>query len=348
MITLTPMLVQYLTGLCCLRTTPEAVDIILGDMVLDPAAEKKRDVDITVTIAGSEGLTHAFKAYEVKRERTPLDVSTVEKLCIKLADMPSVTHRAIVSISGFSEGAKKKAAHHGVELYEFKPWTRPLQEQFPELTMQESIEEHFQFKKALLCWIEPSYALVSHSAKNGFLVQSSDRLFDSEGKQHGKFQTFGEYQHELLLRSTEILFPLEPAATVLKTFPIPFSVAEGARSMSPAWPHTHTFDVAGDAVYIDAGGDICRLDIVTINGHLQWQRSNDKPLYYILENVKNGEAFAGAIISEEIRDGHMTALVFSPHTREIGVHFVRLAEKHLNCIRNLKLKLPEEPSEREA
>ena len=33
-------------------------------------------------------------------------------------------------------------------------------------------------------------------------------------------------------------------------------------------------------------------------------------------------------------------LVFSAKTREIGVHFVRLSEKHLNAIRRLKIDIP--------
>jgi len=99
---LSPMLVQYLVGLCCLKWHPDAVNITVGDMVLDPAASKQRDVDVTVTISESGSITHAFKAYEVKHESNPLDVADVEQLCLKLLDMPSVTHRAIVSASGFT------------------------------------------------------------------------------------------------------------------------------------------------------------------------------------------------------------------------------------------------------
>ena len=45
----TPMVVQYLVGLCCLNHDPTAVEIILGDMVYDEAAQKPRDVDVTVS-----------------------------------------------------------------------------------------------------------------------------------------------------------------------------------------------------------------------------------------------------------------------------------------------------------
>jgi hypothetical protein len=337
---LAPMLVQYLVGLCCLKWDPDAIDVTIGDMVLDTAAGKERDFDVTVTIAESGSLTHAFKAYEVKRENAPLDVTDVEQLCLKLLDMPSITHRAIVSASGFTAGAQAKAAHHGVEVFVLRPWTRPLQEQFPSLTMQGTPEECFPLTKTLLCWVQPQYALVALEAKGKFTVQPEDRLLDASGQPHSKYSTFADYQHELLLRSTKILFPLEPAATVYRTFPVPLSAREGATPAGPAWPHTHTLDVARDAVHVTTENGNCRLDFVTVNGHLQWQRSSDKPLYYVVERIPGGEAFAGALIATEMREGHMTGLVFSPKTREIGVHFVRLAEKHVNAIRRLTLEIP--------
>ena len=199
--------------------------------------------------------------------------------------------------------------------------------------------------KVLLCWVQPQFAIVVPAAKGAFTVQPNDALLNAVGGQHGKRQTFAAYQSELLLRSTEVLFPLEPAATVARTFPIPFSAPEGITPAGPAWPHTHTLDVASDTVHLDTGSGVCRVERVTITGHLQWQRSTDKPLYYVVDHIPSGEAFAGAMISTGERDGHMTALVFSPKTRDIAIHFVRLAEKHHNCIRRLKLEFPDTRAE---
>ena len=61
---LTPMTVQYLVALCCLRHDPDAVDVTVGDMVMDEAAEKERDVDVTVTITDDSGQISAFEAAE--------------------------------------------------------------------------------------------------------------------------------------------------------------------------------------------------------------------------------------------------------------------------------------------
>lgn len=336
---LSPMLVQYLIGLCSLKWNPDAVDITIGDMVYDSTAEKHRDVDVTVTVKEGGQITHAFKAYEVKHEGHPLDVATTEQLCLKLLDMPDITHRAIVSSSGFTDSAQKKAARHGVELYALRQWTRPLKEQFPQLEMDGTVEEHFPMTKLLLCWCQNQLSLVARTAKEPFQVQPQDMLFTSRGKPHPNFKTYEKYHHELLLRSTEILLPLEPAASVARIFPVPFKVPDGEVPCGPAWPHTHTLDVASDDVFVDTGNGRCRLDLVTISGMLQWQRSTDAFHYYVIEHLPDGEAFAGAIVSTECREGQMTCLVFSPKTCEIGIELVRLAERHHRAIRNLKLDI---------
>lgn len=339
-LSLSPMLVQYLVGLCCLRWDSEAVDVTIGDIVYDACAEKKRDVDVTVTVSEQGQPTYAFKAYEVKRESQALDVTDVEQLCLKLLDMPGVTHRAIVSSSGYTSGAVNKAAKHGVELYALREWTRPLQEQFPAFTMQGTVADCFPLETYLLCWPTFHFHLVAHNAQGNFAVRDEDAIFDSAGVPHKRFRSFAEYKHELLLRSTEILCTIEPAVTVFRTFPVPFTAPSDDVPSGPAWPHTHTLDVAADGVYVDTGSGQHCLDSVTISGQLEWQRSSDKPAYYVVERVPGGEAFAGALISKDLREGQMKCLVFSPKTREIGVNFVRLAAKHRNAIRGLKLDLP--------
>ena len=333
---LTPMLVQYLVGLCCLRWDPDTIDVILGDMVLDSAAGKERDVDVTVTIAESPGVIRAFKAYEVKREENALDVADVEQLCQKLRDMPKVTHRAIVSASGFTDGALRKAAFHGVELYSIKPWTRPLQEQFPNLAMEGLPGAVFKSTQMLLIWSSWHLHIVAPEAKGSFTWRAHDRVFDENAKTHSRFATIGDYERELLLRSTEILVPLEPASKILNDNS---SIEESGRNVGPSWTHTHTLEVTNDGAYIEVLGKLVRINQVTINGHLQWRKGDD-PKYYVIERVPSGDAFAGAIVAMEPREGRMKGLVFSPRTRSIGVHFVQLAEKHYNMIRRLRLESP--------
>lgn len=336
-IPISPMLVQYLVGLCCLRWHPNDVTVTIGDMVVDAAAGKARDVDVTVTAAGPAGDTHAFKAYEVKHEGKPLDVAVVEQLAIKLNDMPSVTHKAIVSASGFTDGAKAKAARHDVKLYDIRPWTRPLQEQFPALTMTGTPTECFPMSSVLLCWIGHSFQIISPQAKSGFHVRAEDPIFNKAGKKHSTYKTFGLLTDEMLLRSTEILYPIEPAATVMRTFPVPYPSAEGEVGAGPSWPHTHTLDVRGDGIFVLTDEGQLQIEALTINGSLQWQREPGA-LYYVMEDAMTGEAFAGALIANKPRQGQMVALVLTPDSRDIRIEFVTLTPEQKNFISGLTLK----------
>jgi hypothetical protein len=83
---------------------------------------QERDVDITITTRDSGGSWSVFVGLEVKAHKRPLNSEQVEQLVQKLWDMPSITHRAIVSASGFTKPAIRKAEHHNVDLYELKDW----------------------------------------------------------------------------------------------------------------------------------------------------------------------------------------------------------------------------------
>jgi hypothetical protein len=307
-------------------------------MVLDTAAGKARDVDVTVTLKETPDVTRAFKAYEVKREKTALDVADVEQLCQKLLDMPSITHRAIVSASPFTAPAQAKARQHGVELYVLLPWEERLDAQFPALPMKGLPQECIRFSRTLLYWVDTQLAVVAADAKNEFEITAVDRLSRADGSPHQGFPTFADYAFELQLRSTEILFPLEPAETIRRTFsPTPIG-AESAVALGPRWPHTHTLDVERDGVFFSTNGGLVQLTSVTINGSLQWQQTNEKPIYYVIERLPDRTPYAGAVVATGAREGTMYGLLFSPTSRDVSVHNVHLANKHLHAIRMLKLK----------
>jgi hypothetical protein len=335
---LTPMLVQYLVGLCCLRRHPTAVDITIGDMVLDKSVEKDRDVDITVTLEETPGVIRAFKAYEVKKEKTPLDVTEVEQLCMKLHDMPSVTYKAIVSSSGFTAPAQKKARHHGVELFSMQPWVGRLEDDFPELGMSGIPQECLQYGgQMLLYWIGPNLQLTTPSHPGAYSVEAGDPILLMNGNPHPKYATFDDYRRDLLARSTGILYNLEPAISVLRIFPAQRTDASSTISVTPPWPHTHSIDTAKDDAHIRVDGSVHKIETVTINGHLQWQRKDTVPEYLLLKNQLDGKPFASAMVALGQRENEMIGLVLSPVSRAIGVHNVQLEEKHKNMIRKLKL-----------
>ena len=114
--------IHYIVGLLSRATHPDSVDVDMGNYVLDEASETRRDVDVTITVRNLDGSISVFKGIEVKAHSRKLGSEAVEQLTQKMKDMPAITHRAIVSASGFTGPAVKKAKKHGVELYELKEW----------------------------------------------------------------------------------------------------------------------------------------------------------------------------------------------------------------------------------
>lgn len=330
------MLVQYLVGLCCTRHDPEAVRITLGDMVLDSAAGKKRDVDVTVTVDEPAGTSQVFMAYEVKREGAPLDVSVVEQLTIKLQDMPAVTHKAIVSTSGFTSGAVTKAASHGVELYELQSWSGNLEDDFPDYGLTGPASEVFMWGgSSNLYWKDWSTYLIAPGGPASFSSQSEDAVFTAAGAPHAIYRTVDELEQALLLRSTIELFPHEPAQTLLLAPP---QAVEGGIRVSPKLPHSHTLDIASEEVFLMLEDRPVQLQKVVVSGSLQWESSVAEPEYYVMRNIAGGEIFAGAMVALGPEPGQMMGLVLSPDTETIGVHRVHLSPEQLNIIRELTIQ----------
>lgn len=200
-------------------------------------------------------------------------------------------------------------------------------------------EECFPLEQFWLTWHDWNIWLVADESYALFNANPEARLFDKTGNYHKRFATLDEFFQELLLRPTEILYRIQPASTVRRTFPVPFSVAGSDRPAGPAWPHTHTLDLASDEVYLEFAAVKRLLDAATITGYLRWERGIERGQYYVIESVPGGDAFAGALIAKEKRDGHMTCLVLARNAKDIAVEFVRLPEKHLNTIRELRLRV---------
>lgn len=119
---LTPNDVHYLVGFLSLACGAENVEVDLGKRVYDSACRTRRDVDVTITARNADGSQSAFKGIEVKAHKRPLGSEHVEQLTQKLRDMPAITARGIVSASGFTKPATRKAEHHGIDLYELADW----------------------------------------------------------------------------------------------------------------------------------------------------------------------------------------------------------------------------------
>ncbi len=257
--------------------------------------------------------------------------------------MPAITHRAIVSASNFTGGAIAKAEAHDVELYVIKPWTEPIAKQFPDFPNAGRPEEFFPpFESRLLYWMEERLNLLVPDGPPSFNFDDSTPVFTSKGRGHKKFANMKEFSDAIRYRSTVILFPLEPASTMLRTFLFASTPNIEDYEAGPAWPHTHTFGVKEDQVFLKFGEKLAVIDSVTISGKLQWRSRKRVPEFYILESIRGGRVCGGAAIANfGTDDGRMLAITFPPYSRSLGVHQFQLNEKQRNIIRGLKIPLPQ-------
>ena len=133
---LTPTDTHLLAGILTKLTSPESVEIVLGNMMYDQASERKRDIDIAVKYVNEKEEEVAFVGIHVKDHTRPLGSPEVEQLCLHFKDTPSIQRGGIISASGYTKPGIRKAIYHGIDLYELKVWNR-----------NSSVLEHMQFPK---------------------------------------------------------------------------------------------------------------------------------------------------------------------------------------------------------
>ncbi|OBH87973.1 hypothetical protein A5681_01350 [Mycobacterium scrofulaceum] len=334
---LSPMLVQYLVGLCALRWDANAVDIevTLGDMVPDEASETERDVDVTVTVNAPDGV-YAFKGYEVKHWGNPLSVDDVDALVTKFNDMPSVTHRAIVSSSGFSESAIRKAQRHDLDLYTISPWTEPIASQFPDLPMTGVPSEVFNTLVMNLVW--PRQHQQHHLGVDAPLTEitGATTLFDRDGNEHPIYGDVGTMIEAMVVRSAGILWRLRPMQDRLEPYKQAFHARATPMPEEPEWPYAHTLDTTNDGIYTRASdGNLYLINNFTLHGQLKWERQ--QVLHVAMQKVPTGEIFAGAVVGLSDVPGQMWAIVLPAEGRTLHFTRVQLERKHLNSIRELTI-----------
>lgn len=175
--------VHYLTGLLQVVTSPRPVEVELGSMVLDDAAETERDVDVTVKYKFDNESTSVLVGLEVKDHARPLDVTHVEQLGAKMNDMGAITDRAIVSASGFSEPAIRKALKHGIRLLELEEWD-PRDDVFPA-----GMTHWKTFRERVVAWDGLQVSFNPNEASDPELqaaLESNAALVDDAGAPLGK------------------------------------------------------------------------------------------------------------------------------------------------------------------
>lgn len=102
------------------------------------------------------------------------------------------------------------------------------------------------FSQRLLCWYGAKLNLVAPAARRSFSIADADSPLDSTGAIHPRYKTFDEYRDEVLLRSTGILYNLEPATTMLHSLP---EFHSAALAVTTEWPYAHKSSANLIAVY---------------------------------------------------------------------------------------------------
>ena len=172
---LTPVDIHCLVGLLSLVSQPDSVDVELGAMVHDHAAHKERDVDVVITYNDMANGQSILTGIEVKKHTRPLTVEHVEQLFAKLADMPTLGIKGIVSASGYTTGAVNKAKAHGIELFLLSDWNRGIND-FGHI----AANCEFTFISKMLTWVGvPKIIYRSSIRSEGLskLLRSNPKLY---------------------------------------------------------------------------------------------------------------------------------------------------------------------------
>ena len=92
--------------------------IVSSNVKLTDINGVQREIDVLVETIVHQ--TPIIIAFECKDYNRPIAIKVVDEFISKCADIPSINSRVIVATKGFSEGARKKAKSHNIQLYTFE------------------------------------------------------------------------------------------------------------------------------------------------------------------------------------------------------------------------------------
>jgi hypothetical protein len=299
---LTPIDVHFLVGLLTLVSRPDGVELELGSMVLDTVADENRDVDITVRSLGEGGTVSIFEGIEVKHHKRPLDVTHIEQLCAKLRDMPDILAPGIVSSSGYTEPATRKATHNGVTLYSLCDWTAPMklggvmlsdELKFREQTYKWVTMPHIQFN--------PNLHLPDSIKKQ---IEPDTPVFDRNGIPLLHTPTYRALADNLASQTT--------ALSEQQGQPLEMKVGE-IRSVA--------FNITLEhEPYIVAGTTRITLSQARLTGELACVEKVITPMFKVLVRYEDQQPFVGCAVFE-MSMGNLAGISVDPSRK---VHFINV------------------------
>jgi hypothetical protein len=317
---LTPTDVHYLVGLLTLVSTPEDVEITLGDLVYDSTADEDRDVDVTVSYKDADGSISVFKGIEVKKHLRPLDVIHVEQLIAKLNDMPSMNHRAIVSSSGYTKPARRKADAHGVELFELVDWKNTMEgfqhvKFAPWLKAQQTV---FDWASLPVIIFNPNQPIPDETLSQ---IKNGTSICDASGKVYVECPTVEQFIKNLMfdalinIRNEERIIDL-PLGTVKDV------------SIHITYPYE---------IYVELKDVKLQLKEALIIGQVVKVGSDLSPVFKVLMKVGESKPHVGCAIAE-IFNGGLIGITVSQVDRSVKLIHIPLSDRNRKKIQMQRLK----------
>lgn len=237
-------------------------------MLYDDKAEENRDVDITIRLKDVDDRNRLFIAYEAKHQKRKVGTQQVEQLIQKGKDIPELIEMNIVSSSGFTEPAKKKAKAHNVNLYLLTEWEdNEVFEQFKILPGAEYHEWELEWLD-----IEEEHFVTPDDLELDAKEPLSPFVCTGDGKPRLPEQNLTDFLQEMKRHWAATLNFYYPPNLRLPNIPIPVEAA---------------IHLEGEKLYALAGKHFIPLREIQILGTIIWRKTTHSILRKIL--IKEGE-----------------------------------------------------------
>jgi hypothetical protein len=297
----------------------DGVEIELGSMVYDEAAEEERDVDVTVKSTDNEGVVSAFEGIEVKRHTRPLNVIEVEQLCKKLNDMPEITHRSIVSASGYYDPAIRKANKNDVDLFLLKDWSGPLE--ISGVTLAEGLtvqERGFRWVGSPHVQVNPNMHLPDRTVAR---IQPHTKIVDANGSPLTEAPDFRSLGNLLASKATML--------AEQQGQPLDIEIGDVGR---------FGFNIAVEfEALIDVDGEKIPVTEARVTGELTRVENVITPDLKALVKLGEEKPYAGCAIFE-MSHGNLAALTVNPDSRLVVMINIPVSDRLLKKIYRRRLK----------
>jgi hypothetical protein len=234
--------------------------------------------------------------------------------------MPDLSHRSVVSASGYTESARKKAKAHGVDLFKLIPWNNTM-EGFEHIRFSQD----FSIKEKALTWT--GRPLITYNPSENVpdkirnQVAKNPNVGGLTGGEDNRCKTLQQLSDKLNLR----------ALSVLKD-------REDIKSLAPRAEKQVKCLLKGlDGLYLDLKDSKIYLKQALLQGKVKWNECSISPEFKIL--IKEGELkpYVGCAIAE-LSQGNLVGFTVSQVDRSLKLINIPLSDRNQEKIKLLKLK----------